>query len=277
MTMTRDRRRGDAPVFEYVAHGGVPDAAESYAREKVSRLYRLAPGQVVYARVTVDRLPSRARDSSCEARAVLDAGGRLVRAHVEASDPYEAVDLMQQRLRERLVRLADRGRAQRRRGSHAPSAPAGPEPRDTMPAEPETPAEPAKPGEQPEPEDASPARRRLAAEFDRLFLVRAALWSEGLDTMTETEDISELSGVDQHPADIGTETFERERDLSLLVEIEAEIDAVRRALVHLAQGTYGRCEACGDRIPDDRLAAVPATRLCLADQQRAEDDAARHP
>jgi RNA polymerase-binding transcription factor DksA len=120
------------------------------------------------------------------------------------------------------------------------------------------------------------ARRRLRRELDRLEGVRSTIWAEGIDAMTEAEDIAELSAVDQHPADLGTETFERERDLSLLQEVDAEIDAVRRALARIPLGTYGTCEACGEPIPDERLRAVPATRLCLDDQLRAEADSGLH-
>jgi RNA polymerase-binding transcription factor DksA/ribosome-associated translation inhibitor RaiA len=253
----------DAPVFEYVSAPGVPEAVEAYAREKVSRLYRLAPGQVAYARVTVERLAGRKTGRHSAARGVIDVGGRLVRAHVEAEDALEAVDLLQERLRERLVRLVER-RRDRRRHDAAGAAPAS----TSGPGEPD--GAPRPDGAREGGVEDRRARRRLTYEFDRLLAVRATLWSEGLDAMTETEDIAELSGVDQHPADIGTETFERERDLSILHEVEGEIDAVRRALVRLAQGTYGRCEACGGPIAGERLAAVPATRLCLDDQQRAE-------
>lgn len=253
------RQAGDAAVFDYVAGAGVPGAVEPYARRKVARLFRLAPRPVVYARVTVSRLPGRKGRRSA-AEAVLDVGGRLVRAHVEASDALEAVDLLQERLRARLVRLADRRRSGRRRPP--PAAHPG-----VLKVEPDS-------GDGAD-EEPSPVRARLVEELERLLSVRATLLSEGLDAMTETEDVAELSGVDQHPADLGTETFERERDLSLLHEVEAEVDDARRAFVRMSRGTYGRCEGCGAPIPDERLMAVPATRLCLADQERAEDAAGR--
>ncbi|HEX2562286.1 MAG TPA: hypothetical protein VHK25_00135, partial [Acidimicrobiales bacterium] len=69
----------------------------------------------------------------------------------------------------------------------------------------------------------SNAGRRLRAELDRLTTVRAVLASEALDQETEAESVGELSSIDQHPADLGSETFERERELSLLEDVEAEI------------------------------------------------------
>jgi RNA polymerase-binding transcription factor DksA len=53
-------------------------------------------------------------------------------------------------------------------------------------------------------------------------------------------------------------------------DIEQEIADVQRALVRLDRGTYGRCEACGTQIPDERLIAMPAARLCLEHQAAAE-------
>lgn len=124
--------------------------------------------------------------------------------------------------------------------------------------------------EAPPPAEPSTARRRLRDELARLEAVRAALVGEGLADESEAASVAETSTINQHPADLGTETFERERDLSLLEHIEQEVADVQRAFVRLDRRTYGRCEACGAEIPDERLVAVPATRFCLAHQSAAE-------
>jgi DnaK suppressor protein len=121
--------------------------------------------------------------------------------------------------------------------------------------------------------DPAIVRARLAHECQRLEDLRASLTESGIGSRSEKEDLSELSVVDQHPADIGTETFERERDMSLLEQIEAELRDVRHALRRLEEGTYGLCEACGRPIGDDRLEAQPAARFCAADQAAAEREA----
>jgi RNA polymerase-binding transcription factor DksA len=110
----------------------------------------------------------------------------------------------------------------------------------------------------------------LRDELARLEAVRATLVAECLDQESETESLSEISSIDQHPADLGTETFEREKDLSLLADVDEEIADVRRAFIRLDRGTYGRCEACGQQIPDERLAARPASRFCLEHQAASE-------
>lgn len=114
------------------------------------------------------------------------------------------------------------------------------------------------------------ARQRLAEERDRLVGVRQAFDEEHLSEQSETESLGEISSYDQHQADMGTETFEREKDLSILEQVEAELTDVEHAIRRLDAGDYGTCEVCGKAIPDERLDAMPATRLCLEHQAAAE-------
>ncbi|HET7718618.1 MAG TPA: TraR/DksA C4-type zinc finger protein [Acidimicrobiales bacterium] len=118
--------------------------------------------------------------------------------------------------------------------------------------------------------DTDQARQRLADERARLDGVKATFDDEGLTEQTEMESVGELSSYDQHQADMGTETFEREKDLSILEQVEAELADVEHALRRLDDGTYGTCEVCGKPIPDERLEAMPAARLCLEHQAEAE-------
>lgn len=118
--------------------------------------------------------------------------------------------------------------------------------------------------------DGDVARRGLEHERARLLDVQAGFAADGLRDESEDESSSELSHLAQHQADIATETFEREKDFSILEQIEAELADVDRALERLDRGTYGRCEACHEPIGDERLAALPAARLCLRHQADAE-------
>jgi RNA polymerase-binding transcription factor len=122
--------------------------------------------------------------------------------------------------------------------------------------------------------DGELTRKRLERERDRLQLLLKAFGQEELDTSSETESYSELSAYDQHPADMGSETFERTKDLSILEQVETELEDVERAFRHLENGTYGICEACGKPIEAARLEAIPTARFCLTDQARAEREAA---
>jgi RNA polymerase-binding transcription factor DksA len=73
-----------------------------------------------------------------------------------------------------------------------------------------------------------------------------------------------------HIADAGSELFERSRDLSIVEDVEAQLADVDHATARLENGSYGSCEACGKPIDSERLAARPAARFCLEDQQVAE-------
>ena len=119
--------------------------------------------------------------------------------------------------------------------------------------------------------DADHTRQRLAEEQERLESLRGEY--AGLRDESEEDALQELSSNDQHQADVGSETFDRERDFSVLDQIEGELADVEHALRRLDDGTYGTCEACGKVIPDERLEVLPATRFCLDDQALAEREA----
>ena len=123
--------------------------------------------------------------------------------------------------------------------------------------------------------DGDEARRRLEAERARLNQVKDDFDVEHLADESEDENLSELSSVDQHQADVGTETFEREKDISILEQVEAELADVEHALRRLDDGTYGTCEFDGKPIPEERLEAMPAARFCVEHQAEAERQAAR--
>jgi len=119
--------------------------------------------------------------------------------------------------------------------------------------------------------DPEHVRERLAEEASRLNEIRSGF--DDLTKESESENVGELSSSDQHMADLGSETFEREKDLSILEQVEAELADVEHALRRLDDGTYGVCEACGKPIDEDRLEALPAARFCLDDQSKAEQEA----
>lgn len=120
--------------------------------------------------------------------------------------------------------------------------------------------------------DGDKIRLRLDKERARLQLLLKAI-NQDEDTESENESVSELSSYDQHPADMGSETFERTKDLSIQAAVQAELEDVERAFRRLEAGTYGICDACGKPIEKARLDAVPTARFCLSDQARAEREA----
>lgn len=118
--------------------------------------------------------------------------------------------------------------------------------------------------------DKRTARKLLHDERARLEGLLGTTEMDSLDDAPQRELLNELSPLDQHPADIATETFELEKDLSIRESIEAQIEDVDRALRKLENGHFGLCESCGKPIPKARLEAKPAARYCVADQAKLE-------
>jgi RNA polymerase-binding protein DksA len=120
-------------------------------------------------------------------------------------------------------------------------------------------------------------KNRLEEERVRLTRIRDGLTEETMQGGATGEDVSELSSIDQHPADIGSEEFEREKDLSILEQVEAELVEVERAFARVDAGDYGRCEVCGKPIGDERLEARPTATMCIEHQQQMESQGGPSP
>ena len=116
--------------------------------------------------------------------------------------------------------------------------------------------------------DKATAAKRLEEERTRLQGIREGIQRERDDAIADAG--GELSSVDQHPGDSGTETFEMEKNVSLLEQVDDELLEVEAAVQRLEGGSYGTCQVCGRPIGEERLEAMPATRFCVEDQAKAE-------
>jgi DnaK suppressor protein len=65
-----------------------------------------------------------------------------------------------------------------------------------------------------------------------------------------------------------------EKEGSLVSRDVARLARVERALKKIAEGTYGYSDVSGQRIPDDRLDAMPDATTTLAEQTASERSAA---
>lgn len=77
------------------------------------------------------------------------------------------------------------------------------------------------------------------------------------------EAMGELSSIDNHPADEGTDLFEREKDIALNQHNDYELENIEKALEAMENGEYGKCKECGKEIPFERLQALPETLYCI--------------
>ena len=76
-----------------------------------------------------------------------------------------------------------------------------------------------------------------------------------------------LSTADEDPstglADEATTTLDRELDYSLEENAERVLHEIDAALRRIEDGTFGRCERCGQAISEERLEAKPYATKCI--------------
>ena len=87
-------------------------------------------------------------------------------------------------------------------------------------------------------------------------------WDTRFPERSEGAASSSHSAADEQ-ADIREEFESR---LAQEQSLETRLGAVEKALGRIEQHTYGRCLACGEEIPGERLAANPAAAYDMAHQ-----------
>ncbi|MGH2709206.1 MAG: TraR/DksA family transcriptional regulator [Actinomycetota bacterium] len=85
---------------------------------------------------------------------------------------------------------------------------------------------------------------------------------EGTFHLSQSEMSGEVS-YDEDPADAGSFTFEREKDLSIANNLSDLLDKIDKALHKIELGTYGLCEFCQKPIDVSRVKALPYVSLCI--------------
>lgn len=118
-------------------------------------------------------------------------------------------------------------------------------------------------------------RRKLLAKKADLLEQVADIEETGLSYPLQ-DTISELSSYDNHPADIGSEVFERSKDLALKDNAMVGLAKIDRALEKIEEGTYGTCDWCGTSISEERLQVEPETNLCMECRKEFEGQGNRH-
>ncbi len=82
------------------------------------------------------------------------------------------------------------------------------------------------------------------------------------------QESGEGAGDDQ--ADAGTKTFEREHEMSLVINAKDMVLQTERALDRIDSKSYGDCEECGNAIGKARLQVFPRATLCMLCKQKEE-------
>ena len=80
---------------------------------------------------------------------------------------------------------------------------------------------------------------------------------------TRSESSGDLSSMPIHMADVGTDNFEQEFNLSLMEHDGATLTEIEGALERIEDGLYGICIECEGKIPKTRLNVLPYASCCV--------------
>jgi RNA polymerase-binding transcription factor DksA len=108
-------------------------------------------------------------------------------------------------------------------------------------------------------------RAELAKDLIRLQAELASVEAEMDDLIADAGD-----GAGDDQADSGTKTFEREHEMSLVINARDMVLQTERALSRIDNKTYGNCEVCGSPIGKARLQVFPRATLCMICKQKEE-------
>jgi DnaK suppressor protein len=98
--------------------------------------------------------------------------------------------------------------------------------------------------------------------------LRDLLIEERSDLLSKLAELGAVDGsagltYDSNFADSSQVTAERSEAEALVASLRETLEEVEEAIGKLEEGTYGRCEGCGQQIPPLRLEAKPAARYCI--------------
>ncbi|MEG0050850.1 MAG: TraR/DksA C4-type zinc finger protein [Terrisporobacter sp.] len=79
---------------------------------------------------------------------------------------------------------------------------------------------------------------------------------------SEKYSSGELSSVDNHIGDLGTDVYMHDMENSLIDHEKYVLNGINEALNKVNDGTYGICTNCHNKIELDRLEIIPETTLC---------------
>jgi len=105
--------------------------------------------------------------------------------------------------------------------------------------------------------------------------LRAALEEERDLLRNQLDELGFADGeagleYDSNFADSSQVTAERGEAEARATSLKETLEDVEHALAKFADGSYGRCESCGNMIAEARLEAMPSARFCIdcASKQR---------
>ena len=106
---------------------------------------------------------------------------------------------------------------------------------------------------------------KKAVYYDRLLKIREAVMGQMQSHAESALNCSEAEkrGVTTHMADVCSDNSRHEMELRLMTEEGNVLELIEQAIQRLADGKYGICQDCGERISEARLEARPHAVYCI--------------
>ena len=108
-------------------------------------------------------------------------------------------------------------------------------------------------------------RKTLEKEHSRIVKSITDLENNG---SLNRERNSDLVGITTHPADLGTDEYNKELNTQKMLRMQALLLDIDEALERIEDGIYGVCEATGEPITRERLRAKPWARYSLEHERQ---------
>lgn len=94
--------------------------------------------------------------------------------------------------------------------------------------------------------------------------------------LREHAEGSEASAYGMHQGDAGSDAYDRDLALNLLSQEQDALYEIQEALARIDNGSYGICEMSGEKIPQERLEAIPFARMTVQCQSQLEKEMKIH-
>ncbi len=86
----------------------------------------------------------------------------------------------------------------------------------------------------------------------------------------------ESAGGGEHSGDAGSDAYDRDFALNILAKEQDSLTEIEHAIARIEAGVYGICEKSGERIPNERLEAIPFVRYTVECQAAWEKENGRY-
>jgi YteA family regulatory protein len=105
-------------------------------------------------------------------------------------------------------------------------------------------------------------RKKLIDEKNNILKTIDDIKEHG-QILSQREEIDELSLIDNHPADMAAEMFDKEKRFALLNNEKSIVSQIDDALNRIDNNKYGICSLCGKEISKERLDFMPYAVTCV--------------